>query len=144
MGPSGLVSQAFAFAHGILAADDDSIGIMDDTVADGVCQCRFADFLVPAAHLKLRAENGGCFFVPAFRNFEQISGFGVLKRVKQPFVQNQQLDLLVLLDDLTVCTLGAGDGQFSYQLAAVHQAAIQNCEIFLTVPFSPIRMVIRI
>ena len=60
MRPSGLVFQTFDLAHGILTANDNGVGVVDDAVAYSVGQGGFADHLVPAAHLKLRAEDGGC------------------------------------------------------------------------------------
>ncbi len=85
---SGLVFQPLDLAHGIGAADNYDVGIVYETVNDGFGQCGFADFLVLAAHLKLRTENSGRLFVAAF---------GVFQGIQQPFVQNQQLKLLVLL-----------------------------------------------
>jgi hypothetical protein len=71
MRPSGLVCQAFALSHGVRAANDDGIGIVDDTVTDGVSQSWFADFLVLATHFKLGAEDGESLFVPALRNLSR-------------------------------------------------------------------------
>jgi len=50
--------DAFAFSHGDFASDGYSVGIVDDTVADGIGQSRFADFVMPAADLELGTEDG--------------------------------------------------------------------------------------
>ena len=81
MRPSGLVSQALDLAHGIIAANDDGVGIVDDTIADGVGQRGLADLLVPAADLKLGIEDGGSLFVTALGDLQQIAGLGVLERI---------------------------------------------------------------
>ena len=51
--PLGPLCKSFALTHGIRAANDDGVGIMDDSVADSVGKSGLADFLVPTAYLKL-------------------------------------------------------------------------------------------
>ena len=54
----GLFGNAFAFPHGIFAADDDAIGVVDNAVTDGISEGRLTNLLVPASNVKLRAEYG--------------------------------------------------------------------------------------
>jgi hypothetical protein len=60
-GEGSLLLNAFAFSHGDLAFDENGVGIMADTVGNGISQGGFADFVIPAADLKLRAKDGGGF-----------------------------------------------------------------------------------
>ena len=89
---------------------------MNDAVADGVCKDRVADLFPPSGDVKLRAEYCGRLFVPRLRDLEKISRFGFLERVKQPFIQNEQRRLLVLLYDLGIRSVPAGYGKLSEQL----------------------------
>ena len=67
------------------------IGIMDDTVADGVCQGGVIQILMPARYIQLRTEDGGGCLCARFNQFQDISGLAFLERIQQPFIQNEQL-----------------------------------------------------
>lgn len=88
--------SAFAFPHGILVVDEDGVGVVDDPVQNGNRQRVLADLGMPAGRAELRAENGGALLVAGLHDFQKITGFTVRERHQQPFVQDEQADLLVL------------------------------------------------
>ena len=89
---------------------------MNDAVADGVGKDRIADLFPPAGDVKLRTEYRRRLFVSRLRNFEKISRFGLLERVKQPFVQYEQRRFLVLLYYPGIRSVPAGYGKLGEQL----------------------------
>lgn len=50
-------------------------------------------------------------FLSRLSYFKNISGFSFLERIQQPLVKNNQCQLLVLLNDLTVNTIVARNGE---------------------------------
>ena len=63
------VLQALSLAHGFLTANDHSIGIVDDPVADGISQKRGGQFLRPSRDVKLGTEDRGVSLVPGLHDF---------------------------------------------------------------------------
>ena len=102
---SGFFCDSLTLSHGVYSVNDYGIGIVDDAVANGVCEDRVAELSVPAADVELGAEDGRGFLVPGFYDLQQIPGFRLLQREQKPLVQDQQFDLLVLLHDLPVRTV---------------------------------------
>ena len=62
--------QPLPLAHGFLAANDHGVGIVVNTVADGVGQQRIGQFLCPARNVKLGTEDRGVSLVPGLHDFQ--------------------------------------------------------------------------
>ncbi len=112
--PSGV--KTFALAHGILAINHNLVGIVNDPIQNGVGNGVFIDFLVPTGRSELRDENGGTGLMTGFDNLQQIARLRHRQRNQQPFIKNEQADLLVLRDDFFVGSVAPGDGQVGEQL----------------------------
>ena len=59
-----ILFQSFTLPHGdivlaVMRGNDNAVGIMHDAVADGIGQSRLTNLLMPAAYIKLGAEDGG-------------------------------------------------------------------------------------
>lgn len=93
--------------------DLNHIGIMDDAVADGVCQ---GEILMPAWYIHLRTKDGGGRLCSGFNQFENIPCFTLFERVQQPFIQNEQLYLLQFLHELAVGAVTPGNGNLHQQI----------------------------
>ena len=52
-----LLLHALPLAHGLLTVNNHLVGIVDNAVADGVCQDRIANLLSPPGYCELRAED---------------------------------------------------------------------------------------
>ena len=64
------VLQPLLLAHGFLAANDHGVGIVDDSVADGISQQRVRQLLRPARNVKLGTEDRGVSLVPGLHDFQ--------------------------------------------------------------------------
>ena len=64
------VLQALPLAHGFLAVNDYGVGVMNDPVADGVCQQRIGQLRPPAWDVKLGTEDRGVSLVPGLHDFQ--------------------------------------------------------------------------
>ena len=62
------VLQPLPLAHGFLAANDYGVGVVDDSVADGISQQWIGQFLRPARNVKLGAEDRGVSLVPGLHD----------------------------------------------------------------------------
>ena len=63
------VLQALPLAHGFLAANHYGIGIVDDSVADGIRQKRVGQLFRPSRNVKLGTEDRGVSLVPGLHDF---------------------------------------------------------------------------
>ncbi len=125
--PSGV--KTFALAHGILAINHDLVGIVHDPIQNGVGDGVFIDLLVPTGRSELRDENSGTGLMAGFDNLKQIARLRHRQRDKQPFIEDEQADLLVLCDDFFVGPIAPGDGQVGEQL---RQADVFGGELIST------------
>ena len=66
---SGIL-QVLPLAHGLLAANDYGVGVVDDAVADGIGQQRVGQLFRPARNVKLGAEDRGVSLVPGLHDFQ--------------------------------------------------------------------------
>src|SRR5699024_6904453 len=80
----------FALSHG-LALDLDGIGIVDESVTDGISQGRVVQVFMPLAGVILGTENGGGHLVSGLYQFQHIPRLCLLEGVEQPLVQHKQL-----------------------------------------------------
>ena len=58
--PQALISdflQAFPLPHGLLTANDNGVGVMDNAVTNRVCQDRIGELLSPARNVKLGTQD---------------------------------------------------------------------------------------
>ena len=63
------VLQPLPLAHGLLAANDHGVSVVDNAVADCVCQKWIGQLLRPAWDIKLGAEDRGVSLVPGLHDF---------------------------------------------------------------------------
>ena len=76
-----LLGDALALSHG-LALNLDGIGVVDDSVTDGVGQGGVVQVLVPLAGIILGTEDGGGHLVPGLYQFQHIPGLGLLEGIE--------------------------------------------------------------
>lgn len=66
--------QAFPLLHGLLAANDNCVSIVDDSVADRVCQNRIDELLSPARNVKFGIQDRRSSLVPGLHNLQKFAG----------------------------------------------------------------------
>ena len=74
-----------------LACQFDAMGVVDETVQDGVGVSRIADDFVPAVDGKLRRDDGRSLAIALFEDFQQIVSGGGVERLQPPIVQDQEI-----------------------------------------------------
>ena len=67
------------------------MGVVNETVQDGVGVSRIADDFVPAVHRKLGGDDGRAAAIALFEDFQQIVAGGGVERLQPPIVQNQKV-----------------------------------------------------
>ena len=82
--------QTLPLTHGFFSANDYGVGIVDDSVADGISQQRVRQLLRPARNVKLGTEDRGVSLVPGLHDFQQNPGLRFFQRVQKPFINNEQ------------------------------------------------------
>jgi hypothetical protein len=74
-----------------LACQFDAMGVVDETVQDGVGVSRIADDFVPAVDGKLRRDDSRSVAIALFEDFQQIVLGGGVERLQPPIVQDQEI-----------------------------------------------------
>jgi len=92
------IFQSFSFSHWHFPVYKYLVRIMYDPVKDGICKSVLTYLLVPSTGSELRTIDRWGTLIPRFNDFEQVSGFLFSQRWKQPLIEYQKLDLLILLD----------------------------------------------
>ena len=64
------VLQTLPLTHGFLAANDYGVGIVDNSVADGISQQWVRQLFRPARNVKLGTEDRGVSLVPGLHDFQ--------------------------------------------------------------------------
>ena len=117
------VSQSMAFPHRNSSTDHDVVGIMDDSIHNGLgdrtVTARIGvDALVPPVCLILRTEDHGftgILSTTRLYNLQKIIGFLRIQASDQPFVYNQKIHLLVCLERLLKVTAASRNTQLVQQ-----------------------------
>ena len=112
--------EAAPFPHRNFATNPDVIGIVNDAIHDcfryrAVIIRIGIDAFIPTFHLVLCAEDNGTFLTVGFDNLKQIIGFLWFQGTDQPFVENQQFNLLVGLNSLSEGATALGNIQIIQQ-----------------------------
>ena len=76
-----LLGDALTLSHGF-ALNLDGIGVVDDSVTDGVGQGGVVQVLVPLTGIILGTEDGGGHLVPGLYQFQHIPGLGLLEGIE--------------------------------------------------------------
>ena len=92
------------------------IGIMDNAVTDSIRQRWIIQILMPARDIHLGTEDSGRGLGSCLDQFQYIPCFALLERLEQPFIQDEQLNLLELLHVLPVGAFAAGNGDLHEQI----------------------------
>ncbi len=74
------VLQPLPLAHGFLAANDHCVSIVDNPVADGICQKWVGQLLRPSRNVKLGTEDRGVSLVPGLHDFQLRSAFRLYQK----------------------------------------------------------------
>ena len=77
----GITRNALALSHG-LALNLDGIGVVDDSVTDGVGQGGVVQVLVPLTGIILGTKDSGGHLVPGLYQFQHIPGLGLLEGIE--------------------------------------------------------------
>ena len=64
------ILQSLPLTHGFLTANDYGVGVVDDSVADGISQQWVRQLFRPARNVKLGTEDRGVSLVPGLHDFQ--------------------------------------------------------------------------
>src|ERR1700736_5159425 len=85
-----LVVFASCPAHAF-AGEFDAVGIVNETVQDGVGIGRIADYFVPSVYWKLGGNHRGAASVAFLEDFQEIVPGGGVERLQAPIVEDQKV-----------------------------------------------------
>lgn len=83
-----LTADCVELSHGI-ALDGDDVRVVNDPVADYICQRRIVKVFMPAGDVELGAEYRGSCLVSRLNDLQQIPRLCLLRRTQQPFMRSQ-------------------------------------------------------
>ena len=64
------ILQSLPLTHGFLTANDYGVGVVDDSVVDGICQQWVRQLFRSARNVKLGTEDRGVSLVPGLHDFQ--------------------------------------------------------------------------
>lgn len=67
------------------------MGVMDDTIEDGVSDRRLPDHLVPLGHGELGGDQSGFPAVALFEDFQEIEPLLIAERMGSPVIEDEHL-----------------------------------------------------
>ncbi len=73
------------------ADEFDAVGVVNETVEDGVGIGRIADYLVPSVYRKLGGNHCGAVSVAFLEDFQKIMPGGGVERLQAPIIENEQI-----------------------------------------------------
>jgi hypothetical protein len=94
-----------------LAGELDAIGVVQETVEDGVGDGGIADDLVPAIHGQLAGDDGGASLVAILDDLEQVAALLVVELLGSPVVEDEQVGPGEAAQHLGVAAVTACQGE---------------------------------
>ena len=112
VGSSGGDFRRPLFAQTV-ALELQAMGVVDDTVEDGIGECRFADKVVPTVDRDLASDQGGAAAIAVLDNFEHVVALLGSERLKAPIIEDQQLDAAEGAHQSRVAAIAAGEREIA-------------------------------
>ncbi len=107
----GEKSSGCSFSHGF-SLECDGVGVVDQSVQNGVGQGGVADGFVPVFDGHLCGDEGGSPVVAVFHNLEEVSSFFIRQEGRSPVVDDDEVGAQKGAQHAFVAAGGSGDGQF--------------------------------
>jgi hypothetical protein len=98
-------SRNWAFAAQALAAQFDAVGVVDDTIEDGVSQGGIAHEFVPALDRKLAGDDQRAGVVAVLDDLQQVALLLGQQRFGSPIIEDEEIDAAELAYQLGVATV---------------------------------------
>ena len=102
--------DSLCFAHGF-AFDVEPVGVVDESVEDGVGESSVANGFVPEIDGQLGRDQGGLRVVAIVEDLEQIAAMRILEGCAQPVVEHDQVHVVESGELVLVGSVGPGDVQ---------------------------------
>ncbi len=87
----GQVGGGFSLSQTV-ALETDAVGVVDDTIQNGICDRGLADHVVPFDHGQLGGDQRGFSAIALLEDFQKIEALLIVEGMGAPIVQDQQLD----------------------------------------------------
>ena len=85
----------------------DPVRVVDDTVEDGVGECRFADDVVPFVDGQLAGDQDGGVLVSVLDDFHEVGSLIGAEAVGSPIVEDEEIGLGESTEQAGVASVGA-------------------------------------
>ncbi len=91
------------------------MGVVEESVEDGVAEGLVADGFVPVFDGDLGGEDGALAGVAVVEEFQEVEAALVGDGGQAPVVEDEQTDFRESLDEAGVGAVGAGEGEFVHE-----------------------------
>jgi len=108
--------------------EHDAMGIVQNSIADGVGHGRVAKVVVPFRRGQLAGDDGGAKAVAIFQQLEQIAALLLFRWRDRPIVQHQQIDAGELLQKRDVRAIGMRQSQIFEEARRATVKGAVNCD----------------
>lgn len=69
------------------------MGIVNKAVEDGICECRFADDVVPCGDRQLAGDQDRAVVVPVLDDFHEVAALTGGQAIRAPVIEDEQVGL---------------------------------------------------
>lgn len=101
----------FTFTHG-LTFEIELVGVVHQSIENGVGQGRIAEVLMPVRHWQLTGDQGRTDIETVIQDLQQIALVFIGERGHTQIVQDDQIGLGQLGQQLVIPAVALGDGEF--------------------------------
>ena len=81
----------FQFSHS-LAIKYEPVGIVDEAVQDGICECRLVNNFVPGVDRQLAGDEGWARTISVLDNLHEVATLAGIQTIRPPVIQDEQVD----------------------------------------------------
>ena len=105
-----MVLFALVAAHAF-AGEFDAVGVVNETVQDGVGIGRIADYLVPSVYRKLGGNHRGVVSVAFLEDFQKIVPGGGVERLQALIIENEQIGAAQIAQKTRMASVATRQGE---------------------------------
>ena len=93
------------------AGEFDAVGIVNETVQDGVSIGRIADYFVPSVDWKLGGNHRGAASVAFLEDFQKVVSGGGVERLQAPVIKDEQIGAAEVTQQTRMASVATREGE---------------------------------
>ena len=93
------------------AGELDAVGVVNETVQDGVSIGRIADYFVPSVDWKLGSNHRGAASIAFLEDFQKVVSRGGVERFQAPVIKDEQIGATEVAEQPRMASVATREGE---------------------------------